>query len=72
MKSQIALKSKPVTSRYSPHGEYGLKSQIALKSKPVTRLLSTRRVWIEIASESTDDDYLEGYSPHGEYGLKYI
>ena len=33
---------------YSPHGEYGLKSFIFMIKTTFTRLLSTRRVWIEI------------------------
>ena len=59
-------------TRYSPHGEYGLKSVVSAIDTTEPALLSTRRVWIEIAQYASSVTNSLCYSPHGEYGLKLV
>ena len=70
MKCLTTFKRAEMPSSYSPHGEYGLKSLSEIVPFLSTLLLSTRRVWIEIAVFVLSFSAVSGYSPHGEYGLK--
>ena len=46
--------------------------ELTIQFLQLLKLLSTRRVWIEIEENIIYNKQPSGYSPHGEYGLKSV